>query len=78
MKKLIFTLALFLFPLSFSQTSVLAQNSGERYVACLGIDCAIIGNEFCGYAIYNREDGTAQMYWCVIWVVEGDAPPEQA
>lgn len=43
-----------------------AQNSGERYVACLSNGCAIIGNAFCGYANVHYDDGTVGTYWCVI------------
>ena len=46
-----------------------AQNSGERYAACTASGCAIIGNQFCGYASTHNDDGTVTTYWCVITVI---------
>ncbi|NBC64651.1 MAG: hypothetical protein GVY07_03155 [Bacteroidetes bacterium] len=78
MKKLIFGTLLFIFPFTLSQNQALAQNSGERYVACTSQGCAIIGNEFCDFVYVLKEDGEVKTYWCVIWVVEGEPAPEEA
>ena len=76
MKKIAFTILLFLIPFTLTHNNLHAQNSGERYVACGNAGCAIIGNQFCGIAYYLNGDGTVTTYWCVLWVVEGEPVPE--
>jgi len=65
-------------PFTLSDNQLMAQNSGERYVACQMSGCATIGNELCSLTNVLNPDGTVTTYWCVVWVVTAPAPPEMA
>lgn len=73
MKKLLLTITIAISVFVTQEVNSQA-NSGTRYVACLNVGCAIIGNTFCGTTSVLNPNGTVDTYWCVIWEVVGENP----